>query len=121
MSVVGRNSTRTKCTFTGCSELFYHKSKIVNHLNIYHQVNAQKRSAKFSKRKKFMEWKKKEKLRNYVYYLKQCDGDSEMIFQKYFLCQHTDSAHNHPVNLGNTIYQPIPSATQQEIKAKVSI
>ena len=44
-----------------------------------------------------------------------------MIMHKYFLCQHTDSAHNHPVNLGNTIYQPIPSATQQEIKAKVSI
>ena len=31
------------------------------------------------------------------------------------------SAHSHSVNLANTIYQPIPSTTRQEIKAELSI
>ena len=30
------------------------------------------------------------------------------------------SAHSHPVNLVDTVYQPIPSTTQQEIKARLS-
>ena len=36
-----------------------------------------------------MEWKEKEELRNFVYSSKQRgDGESEMIFHKYFVCQH---------------------------------
>ena len=31
------------------------------------------------------------------------------------------TAHSHPVNLANTVYQPIPSITRQEIKAKLPI
>ena len=77
-----------KCTFPGCSELFYHKSKMIDHLNIY-QVNAHKEVLNFPNEKKFMEWKEKEKLRNFVYYSKQRgDGESEMIIHKYFVCQH---------------------------------
>ena len=172
MRMVGGHSKRTRYTFSGCSELFYHKSKMIDHLNIYHQVNAHKEVLNFPNEKKFMEWKEKEELRNFVYYSKQrCDGESEMIIHKYFVCQHdghakahrkeaeparktsrkfrrgqvksnrfcpsrmtchinkaTDavcveyiSAHSQPVNLANTVYQPISSTIRQEIKAKLSI
>ena len=37
------------------------------------------------------------------------------------VCVEYISAHSHPVNSANTVYQPIPSTTRQEIKAKLSI
>ena len=126
----------------------------------------------FPNQKKFIEWKKKEELRNFLYYSKQRgDGESEIIIHTYFVCQHDGhakvhrkkaeparktgqkfrrgqvksnrfcpstmtchinkatnavcveyiSAHSHSVNIANTVYQPIPSKTRQEIKAKFSI
>ena len=94
--MVRGHSKRTKCTFPGCSELFYHKSKMIDHLNIYHQVNAHKEVLHFPSEKKFMEWKEKEELRNFVYYSKQRgDGESEMIIHKYFVCQHDGHAKVH--------------------------
>ena len=126
----------------------------------------------FPNQKKFIEWKKKEELRNFLYYSKQRgDGESEIIIHTYFVCQHDGhakvhrkkaeparktgrkfrrgqvksnrfcpstmtchinkatnavcveyiSAHSHPVNLANTVCQPISSTIRQEIKAKLSI
>ena len=60
--MVGGHSKKTRCTSRGCSELFYHKSNIIDHLNIYHQVNAHKEVLNFPNEKKFMEWKEKENL-----------------------------------------------------------
>ena len=162
--MVGGHSKRTRCTFPGCSELFYHQNKMIDHLNVYHQVNAHKEVLNFPN--------EKEELRKFVYYSKQRgDGESETIIHKHFVCQHDGhakahrkeaeparktsrkfrrgqvksnrfcpsrmtchinkatnavcveyiSAHSHPVNSANTVYQPIPSTTQQEIKAKLSI
>ena len=69
--MVGGHSKRTKYTFPGYSELFYHNSKMIDHLNIYHQVNAHKEVLHFPNEKKFMEWKQKEELRNFGYYLEE--------------------------------------------------
>ena len=88
--MVGGHSKRTKCAFPGSNELFYHKSKMIDHLNIYHQV------LNFPNEKKFMEWKEKEELRNFVYYSKQRgDRESEMIIHKYFFYQHDVHAKAH--------------------------
>ena len=166
------NSKRTKCTYPGCEELFYHKSKMIDHLNEFHQVEAKKQVINFENEKLFMDWKEKEELKNFVYYSKQRgDGESKLLIHKYFICQHDGderphrkdgdparksnrkfrrgqiktgsfcpsriichlnkvtnkvrveyiSAHSHPVNLANTVFQPIPTSTRQEIKAKLSI
>ena len=94
--MVGGHSKRTKCAFPGCSELFYNKSKMVDQLNIYHQVNPHKEVLHLPNEKKFMEWKEKEELRNFVYYSKQRgDGESEMITDKHFVCQHDGHAKAH--------------------------
>ena len=53
--IVGGHSKRTKCIFSRYSELFYHKSKMIDHLNIYHQVNAHKEVLNFPNEKKLME------------------------------------------------------------------
>ena len=121
---------------------------MIDHVNTQHQVNAQKEVLNFPNEKQFKEWKEKEELRTFVDYSKQRgDGESKMIIHKHFVCQHDGkakthrkaaepvrktsqkfssqplsiSAHSHSVNLANTIYQPIPSTTRQEIKAELSI
>ena len=37
---------------------------MIDHLNVYHQVNAQKEVLNFPNKKYFMEWKEKGELRN---------------------------------------------------------
>ena len=50
----------------------------------------------FPNQKKFIEWKKKEEIRNFVYYSKQRgDGESEIIIHTYFVCQHDGHAKVH--------------------------
>ena len=82
------NCKKTKCTYPGCKELFYHKSKMIEHLNKFHQVEAQKQAVKFKNEKFFMDWKEKEELKNFAYYPKQRgDGESKLLIRKYFICQ----------------------------------
>ena len=47
------NCKKTKCAYPGCKELFYHKSKMIDHLNKFHQVEAQKQVIKFENEKFF--------------------------------------------------------------------
>ena len=164
------DSKRTKCTYPGCEELFYHKSKMLDHFDEFHQIGAKKQVIHFENEKLFMDWKEKEELKNFAYYSKQRgDGESKLLIHKYFICQHDNdgrphqkggnpawksnrkfrtcqikmrsfclpriichlnkvtnkvrvehiSAHSHPVNLTNTVFQPIPTSTQQEIPTKL--
>ena len=90
------NSKRTKCTYPGCEELFYHKSKMIDHLNEFHQVEAKKQVINFENEKLFMDWKEKEELKNFVYYSKQRgDGESKLLIHKYFICQHDGDERPH--------------------------
>ena len=70
VTVVTEHSVRTKCTYPGCSNLFYQTSKMIAHLNIYHQINMQVEVLNFLNEKNFMKWKGKEELKNFVYYFK---------------------------------------------------
>ena len=94
--IVGGHSRRTKLTFPRCSELFYHKSKMTDHLNTHNHVNAQKEVLNVPNEKKFQEWKKKEELSIFVHYSKQRgDGESKMIIHKHFVRLHDGKAKTH--------------------------
>ena len=81
------NSQKTKCTYPRCEELFYHASKMIDHLNEFHQVEAKKRVINFENKKLFIDSKEKEGMRNFVYYSKQRgDGESKLLIREYFIC-----------------------------------
>ena len=48
------NTKRMKYTYPGCEELFYHKSKMIDHSNEFHQVEAKKQVINFSNEKFFL-------------------------------------------------------------------
>ena len=69
---------------------------MICHLNEFHQVEANKQVINFENENLFMDWKEKEELKNFVYYLKQReDGESKLLIHKYFICQHDGDGRPH--------------------------
>ncbi|XP_057306747.1 uncharacterized protein LOC130644962 [Hydractinia symbiolongicarpus] len=80
---------RSKCTFPGCEETFYHKSRMISYLNTFHGTKTNVRNLVFEDEQMFMEWKEIEELDKHIYFSKQRgDGDSKLTKYAYYVCQH---------------------------------
>ncbi|XP_057301394.1 uncharacterized protein LOC130635887 [Hydractinia symbiolongicarpus] len=87
---------RSKCTFPGCEETFYHKSRMISHLNTFHGTKTNVRNLVFEDEQMFMEWKEKEELDKHIYFSKQRgDGDSKLTKYAYYVCQHDGDGRSH--------------------------
>ncbi|XP_057312270.1 uncharacterized protein LOC130653772 [Hydractinia symbiolongicarpus] len=87
---------RSKCTFPGCEETFYHKSRMISHLITFHGTKTNVRNLVFEDEQMFMEWKEKEELDKHIYFSKQRgDGDSKLTKYAYYVCQHDGDGRSH--------------------------
>ncbi|XP_063595250.1 uncharacterized protein LOC134772142 [Penaeus indicus] len=88
--------SKSKCLHPTCEKLFYHKSKMMNHMEEEHEVKSSSSQHSFPSEKEFLEWKEKEEITNNVYYSKQ-PGDTEGKSTKYryYICQQDGSAQPH--------------------------
>ena len=88
--------SRSQCLYPHCERLFYHKSKMMTHMEEEHEVQSACSLHSFSSEKEFLDWKEKEEMTNCVYFSKQ-RGDKEGKSTKYsyYICQQDGSEHPH--------------------------
>ncbi|XP_014679533.1 PREDICTED: uncharacterized protein LOC106819405 [Priapulus caudatus] len=79
---------KTKCIHPSCKEMFYHKTKMLQHLEEEHGVGCEKSAHNFKTFAEFLEWKEKEEITNFVYFSKQ-KGVSvgKNTEYSYYICQ----------------------------------
>ncbi|XP_064632844.1 uncharacterized protein LOC135491114 [Lineus longissimus] len=88
--------TKTECIHPSCKEMFYHKTKMLQHLEEEHGVRCEKSAHNFKTFCEFLEWKEKEEITNFVYFSKQKGvsvGKNTEYF--YYICQMDGSEKPH--------------------------
>ena len=70
------------------NETFYHKTKMLEHLEKAHMVHTKSVRMSFPSASEFQNWKEEEESNNYVYFSKQCGTSTGNNFKyNYFVCQ----------------------------------
>lgn len=83
-----KGNSKNKCIFPGCEEVFYHKSKMVDHLEETHKILVESETRKFSDFQEFLSWKEEEEITNFVWYPKKDERKiSERFIYTSYVCQ----------------------------------
>ena len=79
---------KSVCIYPGCTRSFYHKTKLIGHIEHDHFVPCQTENIVFKSMKDFEKWKEQEEASNYIYFSK-CSGTAEgkNASYSYFVCQ----------------------------------
>ncbi|XP_065677529.1 uncharacterized protein LOC136092875 [Hydra vulgaris] len=80
---------RTPCYYQNCSQVFFHKIKLIKHIEEYHKGEFSTETYEFSSELEFLTWKEKEENNNYVFFSKQTGSkqSSKETKTSYFICQ----------------------------------
>lgn len=85
--IIGSNS-KNRCIYPGCDKVFYHKSKMVEHLQGVHKIIVESETKKFSNFQEFLSWKEEEETKNFVWYPKKDERKvSERFNYASYVCQ----------------------------------
>lgn len=88
------NNTKNICIFPGCSEVFYHKSRMIEHLTTEHNVSVDVDHKIFGSFDDFMSWKVVEEGENFVCFTKRDERKiSSNISYSSYVCQHDGVRH----------------------------
>lgn len=69
VQVIGNRKNR--CIFPGCTKVFYHKTKMVEHLKEKHKIVVNTVTKNFNSMDEFYEWKETEESNNFVWFPKK--------------------------------------------------
>jgi hypothetical protein len=109
------NISKSKCLHPNCEKVFYHKSKMLKHMEEEHQVQSSSSHHSFSSEKEFLDWKEKEEMANSVYFSKQRgDKEGKSTKHSYYICQQDGSEQLH-----RTHDQPARKTDRKNTKGQI--
>lgn len=87
---------KNACIHPGCSKVFYHKTKLIQHIEEEHSVSLQTENIVFKTMQDFLKWKEQEEQNNYVFFSK-CSGttESKKASYSYYACQRDGTSQSH--------------------------
>ena len=81
-------NSKNRCIFPGCTEIFYHKSKMVEHLKEKHRIVVNTITKDFSSMEEFYDWKEIEESTNFVWFPKKDERKlPNNVTYSSFVCQ----------------------------------
>lgn len=87
---------KERCLQPGCSQEFYHRTKLTAHLQKVHGVDVQTEEVCFKNFQQFLSWKEKEEAANFVYFSRRnAASETRLAKTYYFVCQHDGSDRVH--------------------------
>ncbi|XP_072164983.1 uncharacterized protein [Diadema setosum] len=90
------SNARTCCIHPGCHQEFYHKTKLIQHLEEEHGMSTQKSELSFESEDKFFAWKEREESQNYAYFSKERGAiKSSLCIHQTYACQRNGSSRSH--------------------------
>ncbi|XP_030843627.1 uncharacterized protein LOC115924911 [Strongylocentrotus purpuratus] len=90
------SNARTSCIRPGCKEMFYHKTKLMQHLEEDHGICLQKSELSFATVEKFLAWKEREESQNFAYFSKERGAiQSSLCIHQTYACQRNGSSRSH--------------------------
>lgn len=82
------SNSKNRCIFPGCTEIFYHKSKMADHLKEKHHIEVNIMTKDFDNMDEFHEWKEREESSNFVWFPKKDERKLlNGISYSSFICQ----------------------------------
>ena len=82
-------NVKNKCIFPGCDKAFYHKSRMMQHLQDEHQIAVESETKTFDSMGAFYEWKESEETTNFVYFpRKESRATSNDLRHETYVCQY---------------------------------
>jgi len=79
---------RNVCIYPECSNTYYHKSKMLHHLEKDHKIDVKSEKKTFNSFESFMEWKAEEENKNFVSFVKRDERESaKFTFQSSYVCK----------------------------------
>ncbi|KAK3912968.1 Sentrin-specific protease [Frankliniella fusca] len=90
---ISKSRSKTPCLFPNCSEEFFRKISLIEHLNVVHNLQIQDPISKtFSSVSEFHLWKDEEQEKTFSYFSQKSGQNASKI--KYFYCQHDGVSHS---------------------------
>ena len=90
------NVTKTQCIHPGCNEKFFHKSKMVEHMQKVHNTNISIENLSFTSMGEFLSWKENEECLKHLYFSKQTGSSSTQSTElSYYICQRDGTGKAH--------------------------
>lgn len=90
------NVHKTQCLYPGCEKLYYHKGKMLQHLEEDHGVDLKVEKLDFQSNNDFLRWKSEEETTKCVYFSKQYgNSKSNLSDVSYYMCQRDGVARSH--------------------------
>ncbi|KAL3275371.1 hypothetical protein HHI36_020138 [Cryptolaemus montrouzieri] len=81
------------CLYETCSQMFYHKTSLIQHLKFQHNANIEeRRNLKFMNIKSFLAWKQEEEQETFSYFSKRMGEKNNVTF---YYCQQDGSSKPH--------------------------
>lgn len=85
---VDNKVNKTKCLYPGCHKQFYHKNKMLEHLEQGHGVELKMEHLEFRSFEDFYQWKQEEETMKCVYFSKHTGNTKSSISDiSYYMCQ----------------------------------
>ena len=87
---------KSVCVYPGCTRSFYHKTKLIDHIEHDHFISCQTENIVFKSMKDFEKRKGQEEASNYIYFSK-CSGTAEgkNASYSYYACQRDGESRKH--------------------------
>ena len=84
------------CVYPGCTKSFYHKTKLIEHIENDHYITCQTENMIFKSLKDFEKWKEQEEANHYVFFSK-CSGTvgRKHASYSYYACQKDGNSRVH--------------------------
>ena len=87
---------KTVCIYPGCEAVFYHKTKLIQHVEAEHSVACESETYEFKSVEVFREWKKDVEQTNYVYFTSSSGKNTgKNAKYTYYECQRGGAVRSH--------------------------
>ncbi|XP_019641033.1 PREDICTED: PR domain zinc finger protein 15-like [Branchiostoma belcheri] len=106
---------KTSCIHPNCDKVFYHRTRMLKHLEDDHDMRLSSSTHRFDTERDFLDWKEREERNNLVQFSKQSGSNfGKDTRYSYYICEHDGSDRAHRAH-----WQPARLSSRRNKKGRV--